>query len=376
MFFVQPGRGARNVRVDGAPLTGTRALRDGDVIAFDRARLECRIAADTLTVAHRVDRDGRRYGAARSRRARARWARGRRSPSRRSRSSRVPPPARRRGERGVSKATIGVATAFAVLAGVAWFAFTAKSVALDIEPTPTVVSLPDTLFKLKMGDRFLLRSGSHRVAAELPGYYPLDAEIEVGSPSDQTIALTLTKLPGLVTITTEPEVGAEVLLDGTSLGTTPLVDAEMTPGVHRLEFSADALSRGGARARSTGRRRTPELGRDVDARLGRRLVAHRSAGRDRARRRRGSRRHAGRRSRSTQRRARGRGAARRPQRVVEQDSRRRRINRSSCPTSSSRSRMAASSSRARRAKPASASTATSAAARRCRCGCRRGARIA
>jgi formylglycine-generating enzyme required for sulfatase activity len=83
----------------------------------------------------------------------------------------------------------------------------------------------------------LLRSGSHRVTAELPGYYPLDTEIEVGAPGDQTIALTLTKLPGLVTITTEPEV-AEVLLDGVRLGATPLVDAELTPGVHRLEFSA------------------------------------------------------------------------------------------------------------------------------------------
>jgi hypothetical protein len=54
VFFVQPGRGARNVRVGGDLLSGTRALRDGDVIAFDRARLECRIAADALAV--RIER--------------------------------------------------------------------------------------------------------------------------------------------------------------------------------------------------------------------------------------------------------------------------------------------------------------------------------
>ena len=94
------------------------------------------------------------------------------------------------------------------------------------------------MLKLKVGDRFLLRAGSHRVAAELPGYYPLDTQIEVGPLSDQTIALTLTKLPGVVTITTEPEVGAQVSLDGTTLGATPLVDTELPPGVHRLEFSA------------------------------------------------------------------------------------------------------------------------------------------
>src|SRR5690349_3557788 len=40
-FTVQPGRNARNLRVDGEPVTGPRELRDGDVIAFDRARLHC-----------------------------------------------------------------------------------------------------------------------------------------------------------------------------------------------------------------------------------------------------------------------------------------------------------------------------------------------
>jgi formylglycine-generating enzyme required for sulfatase activity len=237
VFFVQPGRGARNVRVGGEPLTGTRALRSGDVVAFDRARLECRVDGNQLAI--RVD-----------------WivtagdtappdldelARGGRAAEIAITPIAFKPAAAtgaRAGQLRWSKGSIGAATAFVVLATVAWFAFTAKSVALDIQPPPAAMSLPSTLFKLKMGDRFLLRSGSHRVAAELAGYYPLDTEIEVGSPSDQTIALTLTKLPGLVTITTEPEVGAQVSLDGTVLGTTPLVDTELTPGVHRLEFSA------------------------------------------------------------------------------------------------------------------------------------------
>ena len=53
-FFVQAGRGARNLRVGGEPLTGTRELKDGDVIAFDRARLECRVAGDG-TLALRIE---------------------------------------------------------------------------------------------------------------------------------------------------------------------------------------------------------------------------------------------------------------------------------------------------------------------------------
>jgi hypothetical protein len=191
VFFVQAGRGARNLRLDGEPLTGTRELHDRDVIAFDRARIDCRIAGGTLAL--RVDwlvtagdtapPDLDQLAHSRSRAA----------------DVAITPiafkpnvAAAKVESRGVSRTTIGVMSGFAVLAFAAWFAFTAKSVALDIEPTPASLSLPSTLLKLKIGDRFLVRSGSHRVAAELPGYYPLDTEVAVGSPSDQTITLSMT----------------------------------------------------------------------------------------------------------------------------------------------------------------------------------------
>jgi formylglycine-generating enzyme required for sulfatase activity len=242
LFFVQAGRNARNLRVGGVPVTGSQELRDGDVVAFDRARLACSVAAGVLTARvellvtagdtappdlDEVARDRSGAGAgdvaitpiAFKPAASSAAAGGKR--------------------RGPSRATLGVGGAFAALAVLAWFAFTAKSVALNVAPTPEKLSLPSTLFKLQLGDRFLLRSGTHRVAAELAGYYPLDTQIEVGPLADQSITLELTKLPGLVTLRTEPEVRAAVVLDGLPLGSTPLVDAELTPGVHRLEFSAE-----------------------------------------------------------------------------------------------------------------------------------------
>ncbi len=238
-FFVQAGRGARNLRVGGEPLTGTRELNDGDVIAFDRARLQCRVTGEG-TLALRIDwivTAGDTAPPDLDQLARDR----RHAPD-----VAITPIAFKPGAaskvaetRSLSRATIAMWSGFGLLAVVAWFAFTAKSVALDIEPTPASVSLPGTLFKVKIGDRFLLRPGSHRVAAELPGYYPLDTEIDVGAPADQSFALTLTKLPGIVTLTTEPEVGAQVVLDGVVLGTTPLVDVEITPGVHQLELTAE-----------------------------------------------------------------------------------------------------------------------------------------
>src|SRR5690606_37851871 len=41
-----------------------------------------------------------------------------------------------------------------------------------------------------------------------------------------------------VELTTEPEAGAEVLVDGEPVGQTPLT-AEIVPGRHRLEFRAE-----------------------------------------------------------------------------------------------------------------------------------------
>jgi hypothetical protein len=238
VFFVQAGRNTRNLRVGGAPVTGSQELHDGDVVAFDRARLACSIGAGVLTVRvellvtagdtappdlDEVARD--RSGAGEVAITPIAF-----KPAAVNAAAAKAPP---------SRTTLGVGGAFAFLAVLAWFAFTAKSVALRVEPMPDKLSLPSTIFKLRLGDRFLLRSGSHRVAAELAGYYPLDTEIEVGQLADQSITLELIKLPGLVTLTTDPEVRAAVVVDGTPLGTTPLVDAELTPGVHRLEFSAE-----------------------------------------------------------------------------------------------------------------------------------------
>lgn len=237
-FFVQAERGTRNLRVAGETLAGTRELRDGDTIALDRARLACRIGNGVLEIRVTMvveagdtappDLDElAREGARAADVAIAPIA--------------FKPNVAGAGVRrsGPSKRTVALGGAFALLAAMAWFAFTAKSVALKIEPVPAVLRLPGTFFKVQVGERFLLRSGSHRVVAELPGYYPLETAIEVGPLADQTIELALTKLPGIVTVVAEPPVPAEVVIDGEARGTTPLADLSLTPGPHRLEVNAE-----------------------------------------------------------------------------------------------------------------------------------------
>jgi len=239
VFFVA-GRGARNLRVEGVPVVGSRELKDGDVIAFDRARVTCGIAGGRLTlaietlvtagdtvppdlgaVASGIDADDDHAIV---------------KPV----VFKLPPVVGAGEKQGPSKATtIGAGVVLVLLATFAWFAFTAKSVVLNFDPEPESMSLPSTLFKIRYGDHYLLHPGTHRVAATLKGYYPLDTKFDVTSASGQVIELKLKKLPGRVTLTTEPEATAHVLLDGMPLGETPLMDAEIAPGVHRLELSAD-----------------------------------------------------------------------------------------------------------------------------------------
>ena len=135
VFFVQPGRGARNLRVDGEPLAGTRELQRRRRHRV-RSRAARRAASSGGTLAIAIDRivtAGDTAPPDLDELARESQPRRRR----RDHADRVQAAARARAAAepsGLSRATIGRRAGFAVLAVIAWFAFTAKSVALDIDP--------------------------------------------------------------------------------------------------------------------------------------------------------------------------------------------------------------------------------------------------
>jgi len=237
VFFVQPLRDTRNVRVNGEVLRGSRRLEDGDLIAFDTARLNIRLGdgrvrigiAAQVTAGDTAPPD---FGAT------AQRASGELTVAPiafKPNLKRADDDARPR----LSRGSMIVAAAFAVLGLVGWFAFTGKSVHFEISPLPDRFELPETLLKFSLGDRYMLREGSHRVVAELEGYYPIDEVIEVGALGDQTFDFEFVRLPGLVSFRTEPEAQAEVSLDGAVVGSTPLVDLEVRPGRHQVQFVAE-----------------------------------------------------------------------------------------------------------------------------------------
>lgn len=238
-YFVQPGKNTRGLRLDGEPVTGSRWLRDGQTIALDTARARCSFRDDRLELAI----EGQVTG-------------GDTAPPDLEELAletsdedevAVEPIAFRPGMSESSavhggrtrRTAVIVGSAFAVLAVAGWFAFTAKSVQLVTVPPADEVGLPGTLFKFRIGDRYLVRSGSHRVVAQRAGYHELDVIIEVGQLPAQTVELELAKLPGIITFTTEPDVAADVQVDGISIGTAPLIDVEVEPGRHRVEFIAE-----------------------------------------------------------------------------------------------------------------------------------------
>ncbi|MCZ6476204.1 MAG: PEGA domain-containing protein [Gammaproteobacteria bacterium] len=238
-FFIQPGRDTRNLRIDGEPVAGTRWIKNGETIALDTARLDCSLGGERLNLkisgvvtggdTAPPDLEELAREAANLDEIEIAPVAFRPLGEKKSGALRVKP----------SRSALVVGGAFVVLAVLGWFAFTAKSVELIVEPEPDTVGLPGTLLKIRMGDRLLLSAGSHRVVAELAGYYPLDTEINVTSAPDQTIEIEMIRLPGLVTLTTEPDVRAEVRVDGERLGITPLTDAEIATGRHQIEFVAE-----------------------------------------------------------------------------------------------------------------------------------------
>ena len=232
-WFVQAGRDSE-VQLNGVALRGTQKVAAGDIVEIEHTTL--RFSGDSGVLRVRVEQE----------QAAAPLALDAGKEQADDEAIAVAPIQFRRQKeaaeetgRRYSRSQIAIGVAFFVLAVLGWFAFTAKSVQFVFAGQPQAVELPSTLFKLRLGERFLLRTGGHRVTAELDGYYPLDTELEVMSGANQRIELPFERLPGLVSISSEPAAGATVYLDNRRIGEPPLDDYEIPEGEHELRFELD-----------------------------------------------------------------------------------------------------------------------------------------
>ncbi len=208
---------------DGEPLVGKRRLDGGEELRLGGARLACSRREGALHLELAAEDP-----------APAPLEAEVIAPTPFTPSSAAKPAARGRRLRPLAVATWGAAL---LLLALLWFSFTSVSVRLAIEPEPDEADVASWL-QFQLGDRFLLRPGSHRVLVEKQGYYPLEAPIEVSGEADQLFSFTLEKLPGRLDLQTLPVDGARILEGDEQLGVSPVDDLPLSPGLHTLTLKA------------------------------------------------------------------------------------------------------------------------------------------
>lgn len=120
----------------------------------------------------------------------------------------------------------------------AWFVLTARSVFVEVDPITAQIEIEDG-WNFKLGQRYLIRTGSYRLKLTNVGYHDTETQLLVNNEQTQTHEFIMRKLPGIVTITSTGMEGARVQIDGVDIGVTPLVDVPIEPGPHQLMLSRD-----------------------------------------------------------------------------------------------------------------------------------------
>ena len=118
-----------------------------------------------------------------------------------------------------------------------FFLLTARSVTINADTvTPIDVSVGG--LTLPFGDRLLIRPGTYSLDVSADGYYPFKGSLEVDTADVQNRVVNLVPLPGTLILETLPT-GASVVIDGQTVGTTPLTLEEVAAGEITFELSAE-----------------------------------------------------------------------------------------------------------------------------------------
>ncbi len=120
----------------------------------------------------------------------------------------------------------------------AWFLLTARAVYIDVLPTHSDIDIDGGL-RLKLADRYLLRTGEYGLSIEAEGYQALVRSLLIGKEQNQHYSFDLQPLPGRLRVDTGPVTGAQVFIDDAVRAVTPAVIGEIPAGEHRLRVSAD-----------------------------------------------------------------------------------------------------------------------------------------
>ena len=138
------------------------------------------------------------------------------------------------------KKKIGIAAVvflFLVLSCGVLYVLLARPLEVAVTPEPDRVSVSGLFPAVNIGGRYLLLPATYSVAIEKKGYHGFRTDVQVGSNGQDSLEVTLEKLPGLLNLLTTPADGVQVYSGDRLIGTTPPATIEIAPGPHQLILS-------------------------------------------------------------------------------------------------------------------------------------------
>lgn len=120
----------------------------------------------------------------------------------------------------------------------AWFVLTARSVFVEVVPITAEISI-DSGMSFKLGQRYLMRTGSYQISLVNEGYHDTVTQLLVDEEQAQTHTFTMRKLPGIVSFDSAGISDARVRIDGVDIGRTPMQNVEVEAGEHQLAITKD-----------------------------------------------------------------------------------------------------------------------------------------
>ena len=235
--FVQPFGRDDSMQINGQPLVASRRLADKDLLQFFGSRIRVSAADDRLIL--HVELEDSAYVTQPPELS---------DDAEQADDESIAPTAFRRAaqthaaaeESHRSPLKIAIGVGLGTLAVLSYLLFSSASIQVEVYPAePDDISISGGWFKLPIGDRTLLRRGEHTVTVEKQGYYDVNQSFVVGDEASKTIEIRMRRLPGRLTVVTNPPVDAVVSIDNSVLGKAPYGPVELQPGEHSVSVRAE-----------------------------------------------------------------------------------------------------------------------------------------
>ncbi len=137
----------------------------------------------------------------------------------------------------ILRRVVGIVVSLLVLA-VAYL-LAATPLVIEVEPREADVRVQGFPPPLSMWSSRLVLPGTYRVTARLPGYIPLDEQVEISRNGKNKLAFTLQELPGQLKINTDPDAAIRVQVEDQEIILNDAGRLELARGNHRLRIETE-----------------------------------------------------------------------------------------------------------------------------------------